>query len=139
MRLSASSWLRPLSAGVINSSCWGRNDDGIDAHRAVVLVVFDSHLALGIGAEISHVYTLAADFGKGHHQRVAQRERQGYIERRLVGGVAEHHALVSGALLEGLVALNATVDVGTLLVHGKQHAARVAVEAQLAAGRSRFR
>ena len=111
----------------------GRHNDGIDAHRAVVLVVFDSDLALGIGAEISHVYTLAADFGKGHHQRMTQRERQGDIERCLVGGVAEHHTLVAGALLESLVALNATVDVGALLVHGKQHAARVAVEAQLAA------
>ena len=49
--------------------------------------------------------------------------------RRLVAGVAEHHALVAGA-----ARVDALADVGRLLVDRDQHAAGVAVEAHLAVG-----
>ena len=40
------------------------DDNGVDAHRAVVVVVFDGHLALRIGAQIGHHPALAADVGQ---------------------------------------------------------------------------
>ncbi len=111
----------------------GGDDDGVDAHGAAVGGILHGHLALGVGAQIGHDLALAADGRELFEQGVAQGECHGYVERGLVGGIAKHHALVAGALLLGGGAVDAAVDVGALLVHGQQHAARVAVEAQVGA------
>jgi hypothetical protein len=52
---------------------------------------------------------------------------------RLVGRVAEHEALIAGALLlvEALALGHALRDVGALLLDGGEDGARVAVEAHL--------
>ena len=126
-------FLREVFAGKDKLVVLGRDNDCIYAHGAMVLVIFDSHLTFRVGTEISHIHTLATYLGESHHERVAQGERKGYVEVGLVCGVAEHHALVAGALLEGFLALNTTVDIGALLMHGQKDTARIAVEAELAA------
>ena len=47
---------------------------------------------------------------------------------RFVNGIAEHHALVAGALLLGSGANHALIDVAALLVNGREHTARCSVE-----------
>ena len=60
-------------------------------------------------------------------------ERRGHVLARLVARITEHDALVARALVLLLLAADAPVDVGRLLVDGRQHAARIAVEAVVAA------
>ena len=116
------------------------DDDRVDAHRAARLVVFDGDLGLSVGAEIIDQAALA-HLGEALGQRVGQRDRQGHQLRRLAAGVAEHHALVAGAVLQlGVAALfaleglvHAEGDVAGLLVDVDDDAAGVAVEAVLRA------
>ena len=54
---------------------------------------------------------------------VGQRDRRRHQFRRLVGGVAEHHALVAGA-----AGVHALGNVARLLVDGGDHGAGVGVE-----------
>ena len=115
-----------------------REDDGVDSDGAVVVVILDCNLAFGIGAQVGHVDAFAADVGQLHHQRVAQREGEGDIIGRFVGGIAKHHALVTGTLVGsgGLfvsLAVDTAVDVAALFVDSRQNSARVSVKHQLAA------
>ena len=71
---------------------------------------------------------LVADVGQDLEREVAQIQRQRHVVLGVTAGVAEHHALVAGALVVGLGALHAAVDVGALLVQGGHHAAGIAVE-----------
>ena len=117
--------------------------DGVDSQGAAVVAVLDCHLALGVGAEVAdllafavvcHFLRLAAYGGEFLDEGVAEVERQGQEGGRLVGGVAEHHALVPGALELGCLAADAAAYVGALLVDGVEDAYGVAVEAVGAAG-----
>ena len=118
----------------------GGDHDGVDAHGMVVVVVFYRHLALGVGAQvalalsfgsdISHGRLLAADFREFLQEMVAEAYGERDIDRGLVAGVAEHHSLVAGALFLGVGTLHAAVNVGALLVHGREYATRFAVEFQ---------
>ena len=126
-----------LTVGLVLRKCFGgehklvvlcRHNDGVDAHRAVVFVIFHCYLRLGVRAQISHLAAFAAYFGEFAHQSVAQRKTQRYVEGGLVAGVAEHHALVSGSLLVGVFAVDAAVDVGRLLVECRKYAAGFGVE-----------
>ena len=98
----------------------GAEDDGVHLYRLVgFAVVFDGELALGIGPEIGHQFQLVmADIGQDFQQFVAQVQRQGHKVLRVAAGIAEHHALVAGALLLSVPALHAAVDVRALLVDG---------------------
>jgi len=58
-------------------------------------------------------------------------DRRGHEFRRLGAGVAEHQALVAGALFLGFLAIHALVDVRRLLADEVQHAAGGAVEADV--------
>ena len=62
-----------------------------------------------------------------------QVDRQRHELRRLVAGVAEHQALVAGALVQRIVLrlVYALLDVGRLLVVGHQHGAAFVVDAEL--------
>ena len=122
----------------------GGDDDGVDLHRAVLLVIFHCHLALGIGAQIATavslcigvgeiggggvVLSLAADFRQLFEQRVRQSDSQRNQQRSLVAGIAEHHPLVACALVVGIGALHTAVDVVALLMDGREHAARFRVK-----------
>ncbi len=110
------------------------DDDGMHAQRSVVVAVFDGYLTLGVGSEVSHHLTLLADVGERTHDEVGQVERCGHVVVGLVDGVAEHHTLVAGALVIGVFARDAAVDVGALLMDGGEDAAAVAVELILRLG-----
>jgi len=106
----------------------GGYDDRVDTLRDALIAILDGHLALGVGAQIGHLLALLTDVGQGAHDQVGQVEGDGHIVLRLIGGIAEHHALVACSLLFFIAVIYATVDVGTLLVDGTQDAAGVAVE-----------
>ena len=109
----------------------GADDDGVDAPGHVVVVVFDSHLALGVGTEVGHLLAFAADVGEDLDDFVGQGEGKGHEGVGLVVGVAEHHALVAGSLGHGVgvvLAVHAAVDVAALLVYGAEDAAALRLE-----------
>ena len=96
------------------------------------LVVFDGHLRLRVGPQVTHHLALAADRRQLLENDMREDQRRGHHLARLVAGVAEHDPLVAGPLLLLGLAHDTPVDVGRLLVNGRHHAARVAVEAVLA-------
>ena len=116
----------------------GREDDRVHAHRAALLVVFDGDLGLAVGAQIVEK-TALAHLGEPARHLVRQRDRQRHELLRLAAGIAEHHALVAGAVLQlgvrVLLALQRAVhaerDVAGLLVDVGDDAAGVAVKAVL--------
>lgn len=54
---------------------------------------------------------------------MGQVEAYGHIAFRLVGGIAEHHALVAGTLLFLVAVIHAAIDVLALFVDGTQDTA----------------
>ena len=112
--------------------------DGVYPTWLVVLTIFDSHLALGIGAQIGshlavgthigHHPTLPADVSQHAQDAVREVERQRHAVFRLVGGIAKHHALVASTLFLWVFALHTAVDVATLLMNGIEHSTALSVE-----------
>ena len=86
------------------------DDDGVDAGGLAVLVVLDRDLALAVGAQIRQLAGLAHR-GELAGELVGQRDGSRHQLGGLVGGVAEHHALVAGA-----AGVDALRDVAGLLV-----------------------
>ena len=72
------------------------DDDGVEADRAVA-VVLDGDLGLAVRAQVRHRAVLA-DRGQPLGQPVRERDRQRHQLGGVVAGVAEHQALVAGAL-----------------------------------------
>ena len=99
------------------------DDHGVDARGLAVLVVLDRDLALAVGAQVGQLAALA-HFGQLAAELVGQRDGRGHQLGGLVGGVAEHHALVAGA-----AGVHALGNVAGLLVDGRDHGAGVGVEA----------
>ena len=123
----------------MSSACWRGDHDGVDAHRAVVAVVLDGDLGLAVGTQVGQRAVLA-DLGQPLGEPVRERDRQRHQLGGVVAGVAEHQALVAGALpvdrVDGagaaLVAgVDALGDVGGLAADRDLHAAGGAVEALL--------
>ena len=110
-----------------------RDDDRMHAQRLVRrLVVLDRDLRLRVGAQVGHHLAFAADDGQFLEDHVRKDQRRGHHLTGLVAGVAEHDALVAGALVFLGGTHDALVDVGRLLVDGRQDTARIAVELVLA-------
>ena len=115
----------------------GGDHHGVEADR-LVAVVLDGDLGLAVGAQVGDGAVLA-DLGQALGEAVRQRDRQRHQLGRLVAGVAEHQALVAGALpvelvdappSRGLVGVvDALGDVGRLGADGHRDAAGGAVEA----------
>ena len=105
-----------------------RNHDCRYALWHSVVRVLHGNLALGVRPEVGHLLSFLAYVGQRAHDEVRQVERNGHIVLRLVACVAEHHALVAGALVLNGAVVDAAVDVVALLVDGVQNAARVAVK-----------
>ena len=101
----------------------GGDYDGVDAHGRTVVIIFNGHLALGIGTEVGHHLAFAADVCQHLQDAVRKIQRKRHVILRFVGGIAEHHPLVSGTLLHRVLALYAAVNVGALLMDGTQHTA----------------
>ena len=92
----------------------GGDDDGGDAGRHAVLVAH-GHLRLRVGTE----FLLASAAARLRHQPenlVSVKDRRRHQLRRFLAGVAEHDALVAGALVLVAGAVDALRDVGRLLV-----------------------
>ena len=112
---------------------------GVDADGAVVVVVLDGDLGLAVGTQVVERAVLA-HLGELLREPVGQRDRQRHQLGGVVAGVAEHQALVAGALLvhgvdragAALVSgVHALGDVAGLAADRDHHAAGVAVEALL--------
>ncbi len=93
----------------------GRDDHGRDFLRLVVLVE-DRNLGLAVGAEKADLAALAI-VGQPLGEPVSEQNRERHHLFRLVGGVAEHDALVAGALVAALARCggHALRDLGGLL------------------------
>ena len=119
---------------VLGGEHHGIHPDGLLA------VILHSDLSLAVRPQIVHKSGLA-DLGKlpGHFMR--QRNRQGHQLRGLIAGVAEHHALIAGAVIQlglaGFLGLQRLVhaqsDIAGLLVDVGNNTAGIAVKAVLGA------
>ena len=112
--------------------------------NGLAVLVLHRHLGLAIGAQVRHGAGLA-NLAEALGQAVRHPDRHRHEVRGLVAGVAEHHALVAGALLVELVlfaggarthlfgVVDALSDVDRLLIDGDEHAAGGAVVADVLA------
>ena len=89
----------------------GRQDDGGGALGFAILV-FDRHLALDVGLQLRAAR--AADVGQAFQDVVAVLQGRRHQLRRLVRRIAEHDALVAGALVLFIGRVDADGDVGRL-------------------------
>ena len=113
------------------------DDDGLDGDRPVA-VVADGDLGLAVRAQVGESPFLRTSVSRSE-SRCASQIGSGHVGRGLVAGVAEHEALVAGALEVVVVLLaafaglqrveDAAGDVVGLLADGDGHAAAGAVEA----------
>ena len=87
----------------------GGEHDGIDRDRSVVLVA-QRDLTLGIGAQPSELAGLA-HFGLTLDETMREGDGGGHQHIGLAGGEAEHQALVAGALLARVLAIDSLCDV----------------------------
>ncbi len=115
-----------------------RNNDCINADRGSVVIIFDSNLAFGIGAEISHHLAFTADVGQHLQNAVCQIKRKRHVVFRFIRCVAEHHTLVACALFHRVLTFHTTVDIGALLMNGGKYTTRVAFEHILSFGITDF-
>ncbi len=130
-----------LCRSALSACCDGEHDlDDLD--RLVVLVA-DRDLGLPVRAQVRQDLGLA-HVGEAPGELVRQQDRHGHELRGLGAGVAEHHALVAGALaVEHVVVVDvgahlegggdALADVGRLLVDGHHDAAGLVVVAEVGA------
>ena len=112
----------------------GADDDGVDTLWDTSVAVLHRHLTLGVRTEVSHLLSLLADLGQGTHDEVCQVERHRHITLSLIGGIAEHHTLVTCSLLVLVGTVNTLIDVGTLLMDGCQDTAGITVKLVLRLG-----
>src|SRR6185437_903439 len=88
------------------------DDHGIDARGLAGRFIFHGDLALAVRSQIGQLAALA-DLSQLAGELVGQRDGRGHQLGRLIGGVAEHHALIAGA--PGVHALG---NVAGLLIDG---------------------
>ena len=107
----------------------GGEHHGINGHRLAALIA-EGDLALGVRLQPGQG-TASAHLGLPLHQAVGVFYGGRHQHIGLVGGVAEHQALVAGALLVALGLVHPFGDVGGLGADGVQHRTGLAVEAAL--------
>src|SRR5690606_24701427 len=105
---------------------------GVDAHHLAAFIAAGD-LALGVRAQPRQQAGLAG-LGLALDQAVAEHDGRGHQHVGLVAGVAEHQALVAGALVLRLGAVHALGDVHGLLADDVDDTAGGAVEADFGAG-----
>src|SRR5690554_2952484 len=110
----------------------GRQHHGVDAHHFAVLIAAGD-LALGVRAQPRQQAALAG-LGLALHQPVREGDRSWHQHVGLVAGIAEHQALVAGALVFRLLAVNALGDVHRLLADNVDDTTGVAVVAHFGGG-----
>ena len=109
-----------------------RGDDDVGDADGLAVLVDHRHLRLRVGTQPRHAAALA-DPGELAAEAMREHDRRRHQLGRLVAGVAEHQALVAGALLGGLLAhrllgIDALRDVGRLLRDQQVHEHLVGVE-----------
>ena len=107
-----------------DDNCVHADGDGL----AVLHAVLASHLGLAVGAHPGAGAVLA-DLGEPGTERGGQVVRKGHHRGGLVGGVAEHDALIAGTDVLELVGINGLGNIGGLLLNGHNNVARAVVEA----------
>jgi hypothetical protein len=108
----------------------GREHDRVEARDLAVLVA-ERDLRLRVGPEPRQQATLA-HFGLALDQAVREADRRRHQRVGLVARITEHETLVARTLLFGVRAVDAHRDVGRLLADDVEHAARAAVEPDVA-------
>ena len=106
------------------SACWVEITTASTRTGLPVLIVLDGDLGFAVGAEVGKVAVLA-DFGEPHGEFVRQRDRHRHQLRRLIAGVAEHHALVAGP-----AGIHAHGDIARLFVDAGNDRAGIGVESK---------
>ena len=107
-------------------------DDRIDTHGMVVLIILYRHLTLSIRSQVRHQLRLMlAYLSQLEEQRIREVERSRQIVGRLGRCLAKHHALVASSLLLRVGTVHTTVDVVTLIVDSTQYATATSVKAVL--------
>ena len=81
----------------------GGDHHGVHADGLAAFIVLHGDLGFAVGAQIVH-QTLLAHVGQALGHLVGQRNGQRHQLRGLVAGVAEHHTLVAGAVVQLVVA-----------------------------------
>ena len=105
----------------------GGHDHVVDAHGAAVLIL-EGDLGLAVGTEeINDAFF--AHFGETHGELMGPVDGSRHQRGGLVAGVAEHHALVAGTLILGLLAVDALGDVRGLMIDGGDDSAGAPVKA----------
>ena len=115
-----------------------RDNNCINANRSSVIVIFNSHLTLGVGTEVSHYLAFATDVGQHLQNTVCQIKRKRHVVFRFVRCITEHHTLVACTLFHRILTFYTTVDIGTLLVNSGKYTARVTFEHVLSFGITDF-
>ncbi len=110
------------------------DDDRVDADRAVLFVVFDGDLGLGVRTEPLDL-ALFAEFLDLGHELVGEADRERHQFLGFVASVTEHHTLVACTLLVVFLAIgglgvNALGDVRRLLVHSDEDGAALVVKSE---------
>ena len=104
------------------------NHDGIDALGFTFVGILHGDLTFRVRTQIGHLLPFLTNLSQGLHQTVGKVERNRHIVFGLVRGITEHHSLIAGALTLLVFTGNALVDIIALLVDGREHTARIAVE-----------
>ncbi|PON46933.1 hypothetical protein TorRG33x02_324670 [Trema orientale] len=113
-----------------------RDEDGVDAnrdHRTTVIVVLNGDLGLPVGPE-PRAGPVLANLGEAGAELGGQDMAERHQFRGLIGGVAEHVALVTRTDLLGPLgemAMDALGNVGALLLNVDEDLAVVGVEADV--------
>ncbi len=110
----------------------GGQHHGVTARDPAGVVVGKGDLALGVGTQPGERAVLA-QLRVLAHQAVGEVDRRGHEGVGLVARVAEHQALVAGALILRAAAVDALVDVLGLCAERVEHRAGGVVEALLGA------
>ena len=122
---------RAVPLGVLSGNHHGTHPDG------AIALVLHRHLALAVGAEPcdGRVAVCALpNRGEALGNPVRQHDGQRHPLAGFIAGVSEHHALVAGALLGPLVAVDTLRDVRRLTIDRGQHRAGAAIEAERGVG-----
>ena len=128
---------RVLDLGVADSRVVLLGDDDRVNPDGLVALVFYGDLGLAVGAEPGNLAFLA-QLRRLEHELVSKHNRGGHELRGLLAGEAEHHSLVSRALLAlelvETLSDDALVDVGGLVVDHVQDGHGVVVKAVVRVG-----
>jgi hypothetical protein len=111
----------------------GRYDNGVDAKRnssTTILLVLDSHLRLGVGAQPREGSRSASD-SQRLVEFVGKNDGQRHAFLRLVGGIAKHDTLITSTMVLEIAVVKTLSNIGTLLLDRDKDVAGLVIETLL--------